>query len=79
MRPNEMVVEFDERLLDFLFRNPEKAAHDDHERKQNLRNDSPQLIGKEKVLPPDNRENKEKPSSSQDENESSQSQSEEGG
>jgi len=37
---NEVVVQFDERLLHFLFRYPDELSHQDHERKKDFRHNT---------------------------------------
>ena len=69
VRSDEMVVEFNEGLLNLLLRHPYDFSHQDHEGKKDLCHDSPQSLGEEDVFASEDGEDKEKPTGEHKENE----------
>jgi len=69
IRPDEMVVELNEGLLNLLLRHPYSFSHQDHEGEKDLCHDSPQSLGEEDVFASEDGEDKEKPTGEHKENE----------
>ena len=72
-----MVIQLDEGLLNLDFRNSYQSSHQDHKREENLCHDSPQFMGEENILSPQNGEDKEQSPRYHKKNENAKGQSEE--
>jgi hypothetical protein len=56
---DKMVVQLDERLLDFVFRYPDDLSHQDHQGEKDFGDEASQLMREEDVLPSEYGEDKE--------------------
>jgi hypothetical protein len=76
IRSDEMVVQFDKRLPNFFFRYTDDLAHQDHKREKDFRNQAPELMRQEDILPPHDGEDKQETAENHQEDKKGQGEAE---
>lgn len=79
IRSDEMVVQFDKRLPNSFFRYTDDLAHQDHEREKDFRNQAPELMRQEDILPPHDSEDKQETAENHQEDKKGQDEAEDQG
>jgi len=73
---DQMVVQLDERLLNFVFRYPDDLSHQDHQGEKDLGNKTSQPVRKEDVFSPEDGEDKEQTAENHEEDQQGEGQTE---
>jgi len=58
--PNEVIIQFDEGLLDLLLGHPYQSSHQDHQREKDFGNHPSQFLSEQDILAAKNREDQKK-------------------
>ena len=75
---DKMVVQLDERLLNFVFRYPDDFSHQDHQGEKDFGNKTSQPMREEDVFPPEYCEDKEQTAEDHEEDQEGEGQTEDG-
>ena len=73
---DKMVVQFDERLLDFVFWYPDDLSHQDHQGEKDFGDHTSQLVREENIFSPEDGKNKEQTAENHEENQKGKGQTE---
>jgi len=77
--PDKVVIQLDERLLDFVFPYPDDLSHQDHQGKKDFGNKTSQLMREEDVFPPEDGEDKEQTAEDHEEDQKGENEPEDRG